>query len=79
MPATLGGTHKKLNDGTVVTIRPDFASGFGDLWATVDVVVALIEELDKIFAASQLADFPAFKAALASGRTAIVLDRRDGP
>jgi len=77
--ATLGSDPKKLNDGQTVVIRPDFAKGGADLHCTVDCVVALIEEIDKIYAASQLAAFANFKAALAGGRTAIRLDRKDGP
>lgn len=68
-----GGDPKRLGDGVVVKVRPDFGRGFADLWDTRDAIVALCEELDKIYAASQLADFDAFKAALAGGRTSIKL------
>lgn len=68
-----GGNPKQLGDGMVVKIRPEYGRGNSDLWDTRDVVVAFCEELDTIYAASQLADFAAFKAALAAGRTSIKL------
>jgi len=74
-----GGDPKRLGDGLVVKLRPDATRGNADIWDMRDAVVALMEELDKIFAASQLLDFAAFKAALARGRTWIKLvDMRDG-
>ena len=74
-----GGDPKRLGDGLVVKIRPDATRGNADIWDTRDAIVALMEEFDAIYAASQLADFDAFKAALAAGRTHIKLtDMRDG-
>jgi hypothetical protein len=78
MPAG-GGDPKRLGDGKVVLVRPDFSRGGADLWDTRDVTVALMEELDRIYAATQLADFDAMKTALASGRQSIKLaDMADG-
>ena len=68
-----GGNPKILGDGMVVKLRPDATRGGADLWDMRDALVALMEELDKIYDASQLADFAAFKVALASGRTVIKL------
>ena len=74
-----GGDPKRLGDGLVVKIRPDATRGGADLWDTRDAIVALMEELDVIYAATQLADFAAMKAALAGGRTWIKLaDMKDG-
>lgn len=74
-----GGDPKRLGDGLVVKIRPDATRGNADIWDTRDAVVALMEELDDIYAATQLADFNAMKAALADGRTHIQLrDMADG-
>ena len=47
-----GGDPKKLRDGLVVKVRPDYSRGGADLWDTRDAVVALCEELDKIYAAA---------------------------
>lgn len=78
MPAG-GGDPKKLGDGIVVKIRPDFSRGGADLWDVRDCFVAIMEELDKIYDASQETDFADFKTALADGRTAIKLeDMADG-
>jgi len=78
MPAG-GGDPKRLGDGLVVKVRPDFSRGGADLWDVRDVVVALMEELDNIYAATQLVDFATMQAALAAGRTHIKLaDMRDG-
>ena len=77
MPAG-GGDPKRLRDGLVVKVRPEFGRGFSDLWDTRDTVVALCEELDKIYAAAALANFGLFSAALAGGRTAIkIVDGQD--
>ena len=74
-----GGDPKRLGDGLVVKVRPDFSRGGSDLWDVRDITVALMEELDDIYAASQLADFATFKAALVGGRTHIKLkDSKDG-
>jgi hypothetical protein len=74
-----GGNPKQLGDGLVVKLRPDATRGGADLWDMRDALVALMEELDTIYAASQLADFAAFKAALAAGRTKIkLLDMANG-
>lgn len=74
-----GGDPKQLGDGMVVKIRPDYGRGGADLWDTRDVIVAICEELDKIYAASQLADFSAFKAALVDGRTVLkIYDGKGG-
>lgn len=74
-----GGNPKQLGDGMVVKVRPDFSRGGADLWDVRDAVVAIMEELDGVYAASQLADFAAFKAALASGRQWIKLaDMKNG-
>jgi len=74
-----GGDPKRFGDGIVVKVRPDFSRGGADLWDVRDAVVALMEELDGIYAATQLADFAAMKAALAGGRTHIKLaDMADG-
>jgi hypothetical protein len=68
-----GGNPKQLGDGMVVKLRPDATRGGADLWDMRDAVVALMEELDTIYAASQLLDFAAFKVALAAGRSKIKL------
>lgn len=74
-----GGDPKRLGDGLVVKVRPDATRGGADLWDMRDAVVALMEELDNIYAATQLADFATMKAALADGRTHIQLaDMADG-
>lgn len=74
-----GGNPKKLGDGMVVKLRPDATRGGADLWDMRDALVALMEELDAIYAASQLLDFDAFKTALAGGRTHIkLLDMANG-
>lgn len=74
-----GGNPKKLGDGMVVKLRPDATRGNADLWDMRDALVALMEELDDIYAASQLLDFAAFKLALAAGRSHIkLLDMADG-
>lgn len=74
-----GGDPKRLGDGLVVKVRPDATRGGADLWDTRDAIVALMEELDAIYAATQLADFATMKAALAGGRTHIKLaDMADG-
>ena len=74
-----GGDPKRLGDGLVVKVRPDATRGSADVWDLRDAIVALMEELDDVYAATQLADFNAMKAALASGRTHIKLaDMRDG-
>ena len=74
-----GGDPKRLGDGLVVKVRPDATRGNADIWDTRDAIVALLEELDNIYAATQLADFATMKAALADGRTHIKLaDMRDG-
>lgn len=44
-----GGSPKQLYDGMVVIVRPDFSRGNADLWETRDAVVALMEELDKVY------------------------------
>lgn len=77
MPAG-GGDPKKLGDGLVVKLRPEYSRGGSDLWDTRDAMVAICEELDKLYVASQLVDFAAFKAALAVGRTSIkIVDGTD--
>ena len=63
---------KKVGDDLIVKLRPDWSRGGADLWETRDAFAAVCQELDKIYAASQLADFATMKAALASGRTSIV-------
>lgn len=74
-----GGDPKRLGDGLVVKVRPDATRGGADLWDMRDAIVALMEELDAIYAATQLADFASMKAALAGGRTHIQLeDMADG-
>jgi len=74
-----GGDPKRFGDGLVVKIRPDATRGGADLWDMRDAIVALMEEIDTIYAGTQLADFAAMKAALASGRTQIKLvDMADG-
>jgi len=74
-----GGNPKKLGDGMVVKLRPDATRGNADLWDMRDALVAIMEELDDIYAASQLANFGLFTAALAGGRTHIkLLDMADG-
>lgn len=74
-----GGDPKRFGDGLVVKIRPDATRGGADLWDVRDAVVALMEELDTIYAATQLADFATMKAALATGRQWIKLaDMADG-
>jgi len=66
MPAG-GGDPKRIGDGLVVKIRPDFSRGGADLWDTRDVVVALLEERQELFAAiAGAADFAAFKVAAAA-------------
>ena len=79
MPAG-GGDPKRLGDGMVVKVRPDFTRGGADLWDVRDVTVALMEELDTIYGAlAAAADFAAFQTALAAGRTHIKLeDMADG-
>ena len=73
-----GGDPKVLGDGLIVKVRPTFGRGNAAIWDLRDGFIALMEELDFIFAASQLADFPAFKAALTAGRTVIkVVDTKD--
>jgi len=74
-----GGDPKRLGDGKVVKLRPDATRGSADVWDLRDAIVALMEELDRIYAASQLADFATFQSALASGRSSIKLaDMADG-
>ena len=74
-----GGDPKRFGDGIVVKVRPDFGRGGADLWDMRDALVALMEEIDVIYAASQEADFGDFKTAAAVGRTHIVLtDMADG-
>lgn len=74
-----GGNPKQLGDGMVVKLRPDATRGGADLWDMRDAVVALMEELDGVYAASQLADFAAFKVAMATGRQWIKLaDMKNG-
>ena len=78
MPAG-GGDPKRFGDGLVVKVRPDFSRGGADLWDVRDVVVAIMEELDNIYAGTQAADFATMKSDLAAGRTHIVLaDMADG-
>jgi len=79
MPAG-GGDPKRLGDGTVVKIRPEFSRGFSSLQDTRDVCVALMEELDTVYSAlAGAADFAAFQTALAAGRTHIkIIDTKDG-
>ena len=74
-----GGNPKQFGDGMVVKLRPDATRGNADVWDLRDAVVALMEELDGVYAASQLVDFAAFKAALATGRQWIKLaDMKNG-
>jgi hypothetical protein len=74
-----GGDPKRFGDGLVVKVRPDATRGGADLWDVRDAIVAIMEELDVIYAATQLADFATMKAALTAGRTHIVLaDMADG-
>lgn len=40
---------KKLGDDLVVKIRPDFSRGFADLWEVRDALVAICQELDRIY------------------------------
>lgn len=49
MPAG-GGDPKQIGDGQVVKIRPDFGRGNADVWDLRDIVVALIEERQELFA-----------------------------
>jgi hypothetical protein len=69
MPAG-GGDPKRIGDGTTVKIRPNFSRGNIDIWDLRDIVVALIEERQELFAEiAAAADFAAFKTA-AAGLTA---------
>jgi|GEM_PF-3204818 len=78
-----GGDPKILGDGTVVYLRPDATRGGADVWELADALVAVMEELDLIYAdAVAAADGNAFRVALAArgGRTVIqLLDRADAP
>jgi hypothetical protein len=49
MPAG-GGDPKRIGDGTTVKIRPNFSRGNIDIWDLRDIVVALIEERQELFA-----------------------------
>lgn len=49
MPAG-GGDPKRIGDGTTVKIRPNFGRGNIDIWDIRDIVVALIEERQELFA-----------------------------
>ena len=40
---------KKLGDDLVVKIRPDFSRGFADLWEVRDALVAICQEIDRIY------------------------------
>ena len=40
---------KKLGDDLVVKIRPDFSRGFADLWEVRDALVAICQELDRLY------------------------------
>jgi hypothetical protein len=77
-----GGDPKRLGDGLVVKLRPDATRGNADIWDTRDAVVALMEELDDLYAlVAAAADFAAFKlaAGLRGSRKWIKLaDMRDG-
>jgi hypothetical protein len=75
-----GGNPKVLGDGMVVKLRPDATRGGADLWDMRDAIVALMEELDKIYdELAGAADFAAFQTALAAGRTSIkLLDMANG-
>lgn len=79
MPAG-GGDPKRLGDGLIVKIRPEWSRGFSSLQDARDVCVALMEELDTIYTAiADAADFPALQAAVAAGRTHIkLIDTQDG-
>ena len=79
MPAG-GGDPKVLGDGLVVKIRPEWSRGFSSLQDARDVAVALIEELDGIYAAlAAEATYADFQTALAAGRTHIkIIDTKDG-
>jgi hypothetical protein len=63
-----GGDPKQIGDGLVVKIRPDAGRGNADVWDLRDIVVALIEERQELFAiiASEAtyADFQTAAAAL---------------
>ena len=45
-----GGDPKQIGDGLVVKIRPDAGRGNADVWDLRDIVVALIEERQELFA-----------------------------
>jgi len=69
-----GGNPKLLGDGMVVKLRPDATRGNADLWDMRDAIVALMEELDKIYAAlAASVAYTDFQTALAAGRTHIKL------
>ena len=62
-----GGDPKQIGDGQVVKIRPDFSRGNADLWDTRDIVVALMEERQELFAAlAGAGSFAAFQTAAAA-------------
>ncbi len=45
-----GGDPKQIGDGLIVKIRPDAGRGNADVWDLRDIVVALIEERQELFA-----------------------------
>jgi hypothetical protein len=57
-----GGDPKQIGDGLVVKLRPDAGRGSADIWDLRDIVVALIEERQELFATiAGAADFATFK------------------
>lgn len=77
MPAG-GGDPKQIGDGQTIKIRPEFSRGGSDIWDTRDIVVALIEERQELFAAlAGAANFAAFQTAAAALRPKLeLLDSR---
>jgi hypothetical protein len=45
-----GGDPKQIGDGLVVKLRPDAGRGSADIWDLRDIVVALMEERQELFA-----------------------------
>lgn len=80
-----GGSPKRIGDGMVVYIRPDAGKGNADVWDVYDAVIALMEEIDKIYAAlnanpANYGDFATALGAPNAARSWIQLrDRADGP
>jgi len=63
-----GGDPKQIGDGLVVKLRPDAGRGGADIWDLRDIVVALMEERQELFAIiaseANYADFQTAAAAL---------------